>query len=87
MNAIQTKNKTMKVLENLIPLSTQLLFNSEIEKEANKGNLSCTIDNNDIIFRLDKSITDQIVEIFNYYVLLGYKVELNLYEDFIISWA
>lgn len=87
MNAIQAKNKTMKTLENLIPLSTQLLFNREIEKQVNKGNLSCTIEKNDIIFRLDKSTADQIVELFNYYVLLGYKVELNLYEDFIISWA
>ena len=87
MNVIQAKNKTMETLENLIPLSTRLLFNNEIEKEANKGNLSCTVEKNDIIFRLDKSTADQIIEIFNYYVLLGYKVELNLYDDFIISWA
>ena len=87
MNVIQAQDKTMKILENLIPLSTKLLFNHEIEKEANMGKLSCTIEKNDIIFRLDKSVTDQMIEIFNYYVLLGYKVELNLYEDFIISWA
>lgn len=87
MNAIQAKNKTMEVLENLVPLSTRLLFNHEIEKEATKGYLSCTVEKNDIIFRLDKSTADQIIEIFNYYVLLGYKVELNHYGDFIISWA
>jgi hypothetical protein len=87
MTAIQAKNKTVETLENLIPLSTRLLFNHEIEKEANKGNLSCAIEKNDIIFRLDKSTADQMIEIFNYYILLGYKVELNHYEDFIISWA
>lgn len=87
MNAIQTKNKTIKVLENLIPLSTQLLFNSEIEKEANKGNLFCTIQNSDIIFRLDKSKSNQIIELFNYYTLLGFKVDLNHYDDFTLSWA
>lgn len=87
MNAIQAKNKTMKTLENLIPLSTRLLFNHEIEKEANKGKLSCTIEKDDIIFRRDKSIANQVIDIFNYYVVLGYKVELNHYSDFIISWA
>ena len=84
---MQAKNKTMKTLENLIPLSTRLLFNNEIEKEANKGNLSCTIEKDDIIFRLDKGVADQMIEIFNYYVLLGFKVEFNHYNDFIISWA
>lgn len=87
MNAIQTKNKTMKTLETLIPLSIRLLFDNEIEKEANKGNLCCTIEKDDIIFRLDKSVADQIIEIFNYYVLLGFKVELNHYDDFIIFWG
>ena len=61
MNAIQTKNKTMKTLENLIPLSTRLLFDNEIEKEANKGHLSCTIEKDDIIFRLDKGTAEQIM--------------------------
>lgn len=87
MTVTETKNKTIESLENLIPLSTRLLFNNEIEKEANKGNLSCTIEQDDIIFRLDKSIANQMIEIFNYYVLLGFKVELNHYDDFIISWA
>ena len=87
MTAIETKNKAIKTLENLIPLSTRLLFNNEIEKEAYKGNLSCVIQKDDILFRLDKSTANQILEIYNYYVLLGYKVELNNYSDFIISWA
>lgn len=87
MYATQIKNKTMKIFEALIPLSTRLLFNNEIEKEANKGNLCCTIEKDNIIFRLDKSPENQVMEIFNYYTLLGYEVNLNHYGDFIISWA
>lgn len=87
MNAIQAKNKTMETLENLIPLSTRLLFDHEIEKEVNKGNLFCTIEKRDIIFRLDKSSANQIIELFNYYTLLGFKVDLNHYDDFTLSWA
>lgn len=87
MNAIQTKNKTIEALETLIPLSTRLLFDHEIEKEVNKGNLFCTIKNSDIIFRLDKSKANQIIELFNYYTLLGFKVDLNHRDDFTLSWA
>lgn len=87
MNATEMKNKTMEALENLIPLATRLLFEYEIEKEANKGNLFCTIKNSDIIFRLERSKANQIIELFNYYTLLGFKVDLNHRDDFTLSWA
>ena len=87
MNVIEAKDKTKRTLISVIPESTRLLFDNEIEKEANKGNLFCTIEKDDIIFRLDKGTAEQIIEIFNYYVLLGFNVELNHYGDFIISWA
>ena len=87
MTATQMRDKTMKALEDLIPLSTRLLFEYEVEKEANQGKLVCTIKNSDIIFRLERSKANQIIELFNYYTLLGFKVDLNHRDDFTLSWA